>query len=505
MRTAFLLLMLTVAVQGPQLLRPDWIGTEAFRTLIAHGMVNSGDYLVPRLGGELMLTKPPLVYWLLAVAEQVAGLGRVALRLPSLLVAWVAVLAIWTVMRRRFDGTTAWWAAFAFLAAPSQLWHAGTAEIDATFAGLTVASLIILADAAVFAPGSVLRCVLAGTFGALALLAKGPPYLMFAAALLPFWWRSGMRVVPTLAFAGIAVAPTACYYALVLGDPAALGADELSELAATESVGRLSAWSLSSLVDAPLHLLRSAALVLPFGLFLRTRGELGLDQGRFVRALLWSYGVGVLVLLVFPVRPARYLLPGTGLAVVGCAPALVAFARSTVPVPRPARIAVLAVGGLFAAVALVVPWLSLPLPTRSVLAAAAVALAAVPAVTSRARVAMFAAVVPTILLLAIGGDRDEQRSHGIRSDRQRAALVRGEQARLGATELEVWGYDSESVIFEVDPDTPWNIRRSGEPRGDSLIWKQRDRDPLPALPAGFEIRSHVRGRSQDHVRAVRQR
>ena len=34
MRRAFLLLLLTVAVQGPQLLRPDWIGTEAFRALV---------------------------------------------------------------------------------------------------------------------------------------------------------------------------------------------------------------------------------------------------------------------------------------------------------------------------------------------------------------------------------------------------------------------------------------------------------------------------------------
>jgi 4-amino-4-deoxy-L-arabinose transferase-like glycosyltransferase len=505
MRHAFLLLLLTVAVQLPQLLRPDWIGTEAFRTLISHGMVESGDYLVPRLGGELMLTKPPLVYWLLAAAEQVGGLDRFALRMPSLLVVWVAALAIWTVMRRRFDAATAWWAAFAFLAAPAQLWHAGTAEIDAVFAGLTVASLVVLADAAVFAPACLRRCALAGVFGALALLAKGPPYLMFAAGILPFWWRSGMRWAPSLALVVLALGPIAVYYALVLGDPAALGGEELSELAATESVGRLSAWSARSLVDAPLHLLRSAVLILPFGFFVLAGRDPDAGRARFVRALLWSYGVGVLVLLVFPVRPARYLLPGTGLAVVACAPALVAFARSTLPVPRLARGAVLAVGGLFALAALVVPWLSLPLPVRSLVAAGAVALSAVPAVQNRLRVAVFAGVVPTVLLLAIGGDRDEQRSHGIRSDRQLAALLEGERQRLGATNLEVWGYDSESVILSLDPNAAWNLRRAGAPRGDSVIWKQRDRDPLLTPPDGFEIRSHVRGRTQDHVLAVRLR
>ena len=505
MRSAFLLLLLTVAVQGPQLLRPDWIGTEAFRALIAHGMVESGDYLVPRLGGELMLTKPPLVYWFLAAAEQVAGLGRVALRTPSLLAAWIAVLAIWSVFRRRFDGTTAWCAAFAFLAAPAQLWHAGTAEIDATFAGFTAASLVLLADAAVTTPGRVVRFALAGALGALALLSKGPPYLMFACGILPFWWRSGMRPLPVFAFFGLAAAPIAAYYAMVLGDPAALGAEELSELAATESVGRLGAWSVGSLVDAPLHLLRSAALILPFGLFALSRPRLDENQHRLVSALLWCYGVGVLVLLVFPVRPSRYLLPGTGLAVAACAPALVAFARSTLPVPRAAQRAVLSVGAIFAAAASVVPWLSLPLPGRSLLAACVVALAAVPAVRDRARLAAFAAIVPTLLLLAIGGDRDAQRSHGVRSDRQQAALVQAERVRLGITGLEVWGYDSESVVLGVDPDAPWNLRRTGEPRGDCIIWKQRDRDEPLTPPDGFEIRSHVRGRAQDHVLAVRVR
>ena len=48
-------------------------GTEGHRAIVAHQMVESGEWLVPKLYEVVYLRKPPLIYWLQAAAETVAG------------------------------------------------------------------------------------------------------------------------------------------------------------------------------------------------------------------------------------------------------------------------------------------------------------------------------------------------------------------------------------------------------------------------------------------------
>jgi 4-amino-4-deoxy-L-arabinose transferase-like glycosyltransferase len=58
--------------------------------VVMRSMVASGDWLVPRMGDELRLQKPPLSYWLsAALAELGFGPTPLALRLPSALAALV--------------------------------------------------------------------------------------------------------------------------------------------------------------------------------------------------------------------------------------------------------------------------------------------------------------------------------------------------------------------------------------------------------------------------------
>ena len=62
---------------------PDWDGTEGRRVQIALEMLGRGDWLVPTLGHEPTLAKPPLHYWLLAAVQQWLGNDRLWLRDPE--------------------------------------------------------------------------------------------------------------------------------------------------------------------------------------------------------------------------------------------------------------------------------------------------------------------------------------------------------------------------------------------------------------------------------------
>jgi 4-amino-4-deoxy-L-arabinose transferase-like glycosyltransferase len=59
-------------------------GTEAHRALTAHQMVQSGEWLVPRMFGRVYLAKPPLHYWLIGSFEVISGHANTFIwRLPS--------------------------------------------------------------------------------------------------------------------------------------------------------------------------------------------------------------------------------------------------------------------------------------------------------------------------------------------------------------------------------------------------------------------------------------
>ncbi len=72
--------------------------------VVMRTMVASGDWLLPRMGDELRLNKPPLAYWLSAgLAELGLGPTKLALRLPSALAA-LALLAAAYAWGKRLGG-----------------------------------------------------------------------------------------------------------------------------------------------------------------------------------------------------------------------------------------------------------------------------------------------------------------------------------------------------------------------------------------------------------------
>ncbi len=88
---------------------------EARIAQISREMAESGDWIVPRLGGEPYACYPPLAYWLMAGSGIVFGFGEFAMRLPSAL-AGLALTALAGRVGRRLAGDGAGLAAAAVLA-----------------------------------------------------------------------------------------------------------------------------------------------------------------------------------------------------------------------------------------------------------------------------------------------------------------------------------------------------------------------------------------------------
>lgn len=501
MRVALTLLALALAAHLPQLVRVDWSGTEAFRTLIAHEMVESGNWLVPRLGGELKATKPPLFYWLLAVADLGFGLRPWAMRLPALVLVWLCAVAVHRTVQRRFDGTTAWLAAVGVVTSPVILWHGAFAEIDPVFAALTAVSIVWLGEAA--GGGGRGRFVAAGLVGSLALLAKGPPYLMFLLGALWPWYRDA-RLRGMLWFLPALIAPFAAYYVVLTTAAVGLSAAELSAVAQEESVGRIGYFDERSLLDMPVHPLRAALLTLPFGLFVR-RGSVAAGPQTTLRdACAWAYLSCVVVLLVFPARPVRYLLPGIVLGVVALAPMVRAFLVDPQPVGTAARRVVVGIGVLGALGVVVLPWLPFPMPGWSWVGALLVAGGAA-LVRTRAHVVAFAIALPVVFVWTVGVDRERYMSSGLRSDHAVVAALRTQIDEFGIEELEVWVFVRESIALELDPTMRWNLGGDDVPGSRWVLAQANDHSGPLALPAGFVERARVRGHRRSYVLAEKPR
>lgn len=84
---------------------------EARRAIPAANMIKDNDWLIPKLNGELYITKPPLLYWISAGISQLFGIVNAwTARLPSALSAIATSTLVFVYARRHYG---AWAALFA--------------------------------------------------------------------------------------------------------------------------------------------------------------------------------------------------------------------------------------------------------------------------------------------------------------------------------------------------------------------------------------------------------
>ncbi|MFY2763761.1 ArnT family glycosyltransferase [Arenimonas sp. MALMAid1274] len=165
-------------------LREPWPADEPRFVLVARQMLLSGEFLFPHRGIELYPDKPPLYFWLLAMAHGVVGSWRWSFLLPSLLSAMGTLVLTWDLARRLWTPRAALWAAVAVLASFQFVYQAKRAQIDPTLVLFTTLALYGLCRHLLLGPHW--RWFWLGCFSAgLGVISKGVGFLPLL-ALLPF-------------------------------------------------------------------------------------------------------------------------------------------------------------------------------------------------------------------------------------------------------------------------------------------------------------------------------
>jgi 4-amino-4-deoxy-L-arabinose transferase-like glycosyltransferase len=93
-------------------------------------MLQSGDWIVPRLNGQDRFDKPPLIYWLQAAAFLAFGESEAAARLPAAACAAGTVLASAFWARRIAGERAGWYAGLILASAPLMQIHSRLSVAD---------------------------------------------------------------------------------------------------------------------------------------------------------------------------------------------------------------------------------------------------------------------------------------------------------------------------------------------------------------------------------------
>lgn len=296
------------------ILTPDIMEGRNF--IAAQEIVNTGNWLIPSLFGELRIAKPPLPTWLTSVAMLLGGteVSLIVNRIPSALGGIFLAISFFGLTRtitRSFRVSVLSTAVlstsymFAFMA------HRGTWDIHAVaFMTAMLWAVAELLNGQKFRPG---LCLVAGCMFGFSFLSKGP--VAFYALLLPYCFaecatygisrfRENRKNILLLTIVGIAI--SASWYVVIwLAHPAAL-LDMISQ----EST----AWGSRHIQPFWFYLVQFPFMVGIWGIFATITLYPKYAAKRLARVipykkvLLWTLAI-VVLLSVIPEKKDRYLLP----------------------------------------------------------------------------------------------------------------------------------------------------------------------------------------------------
>lgn len=152
---------------------------EARRAIPTETMFATGDWLLPKLNGELYLAKPPLLYWLTTTASHLIGeVNEWSVRLPAALTASAIVIMAYRHALRRYGPWAALFTAQLLIANATFAMFARRAEIEMLLTALCFSALLAALHY-IRENGGRRWIFLSYVLLGLAVLAKGPLALIF--------------------------------------------------------------------------------------------------------------------------------------------------------------------------------------------------------------------------------------------------------------------------------------------------------------------------------------
>ena len=194
-----------IGLVGPDEPRYAWI---------ARDMMETGDWVTPRLYGKPWFEKPVLYYWGAALSFKLFGVNEAAARFPSAASALLATLALAWLAGRLDGAETARWLLLFLPTTVGMIGFSHAASTDMPFSAMLTIAMVCAA----FVLGLVrdeytpilprtpwLALVLFGFFLGLAVLAKGPAAIVLSSGALLPWailskrWRDAFRCLHPVA------------------------------------------------------------------------------------------------------------------------------------------------------------------------------------------------------------------------------------------------------------------------------------------------------------------
>ena len=183
---------------------------------IARDMVETGDWVTPRLYGKPWFEKPVLYYWGAALCFKLFGVSEAAARLPSAISALLATLALAWLALRLYGAETARWLLLLLPTTIGMIGFSHAASTDMPFSGMLTIAMVWAAVVLGLTRGENtpilprtpwLALLLFGFFLGLAVLAKGPAAIILSGGAIFFWalftkrWRDAFRLFQPAALA----------------------------------------------------------------------------------------------------------------------------------------------------------------------------------------------------------------------------------------------------------------------------------------------------------------
>jgi 4-amino-4-deoxy-L-arabinose transferase-like glycosyltransferase len=224
-----------VGLMGPDEPRYAWI---------ARDMMESGDWITPRLYGSPWFEKPPLYYWGAALSFKLFGVSEMTARLPSAISALFATLALAWLAWRVYGSATARWLLLLLPSTAGMIGFSHSAATDMPFSAMLTCAMVPAAVLLGIVPSTretlesnrdyaadlsrnaiLVTAALFGLFLGFAMLAKGPAAIILSGGAVVCWaaytrrWTAIKRLLHPVAIAAFCVVALPWYVLCAVRNP----------------------------------------------------------------------------------------------------------------------------------------------------------------------------------------------------------------------------------------------------------------------------------------------